>query len=40
MLGSVEVGVEALEWTLLTFEVLITDELGAMLQCFDWLTIH
>ena len=39
-MSSVEVGKEVLEWTLFALEVLITDESGAVLQCFDWPTIH
>ena len=40
IISSVEVGIEALEWTLFALKVLFTDELGAVLQCFDWFTIH
>ena len=38
--SSVEVGIEALEWTLFTLKILFTDELGAVLQCLDRLTHH
>ena len=39
-MSSVEVGKEALEWTLFALKVLFTDELGAVLQCLDRLTHH
>ena len=39
-MSFVEVGIEALKWTLFALKVLFTDELGAVLQCLDWLTIH
>ena len=39
-MSFVEVGIEALKWTLFALKVLFTDELGAVFQCFDWLTTH